>query len=174
MLLGISGKIGSGKDVIGEYLKDNYDFKIVKFATLIKEISAKLTNTPYDLHFSQEGKSMYLTDWGMTVREFQQRLGTDAMREGLHKDCWVIATLSRYVKGNKWVVTDVRFKNEVESILNREGKIIRVERLNNPYAQSNHISETELDSYNFKEVVQNSGSLSDLYKKIDTLLEGQL
>ena len=53
-----------------------------------------MTNTPMDMQTSQSGKATYLEDWGMTVREFQQRLGTDAVRDGLHKDSWVLATLS--------------------------------------------------------------------------------
>ena len=73
MIIGVSGKIGAGKDVIGMCLKDNYSYAIIKFADKIKQIACLMTNTPMDLQTSQKGKATYLEDWGMTVREFQQK-----------------------------------------------------------------------------------------------------
>ena len=174
MLIGISGKIGSGKDAIGSWLQYEHGYDIIKFADKIKDISAVLTNTNSTLHHTQEGKQTYLDDWGMTIREFQQKLGTEAMRNGLHPDTWVIATLSHFKPHYNWAVTDVRFKNEAESILKKGGILIRVERPDNPFPQSNHSSETDLDDYPFKCRILNSGTLDDLYVKTKEKLKGLL
>ena len=174
MLIGVSGKIGAGKDVIGSYLQYEHGYDIIKFADKIKDIASMITNTDPTLHKTQEGKQTYLEEWGMTIREFQQKLGTEAMRNGLHPDTWVIATLSHYKPKYRWVVTDVRFKNEADSIINRGGILIRVERPDNPFPQSNHSSELELDSYPFKYRIINDGTLNDLYEKTEEQLKGLL
>ena len=171
MLLGISGKIGSGKDECGQYLEKNHGFKIVKFATLIKEISATMTGTDYGDQVSQAGKEKFLPEWGMTIREFQQKLGPDAVRNGLHQDPWVISLLSQYNKDtDRWVVTDVRFNNEADKIKELKGKVIRVNRDANPFPHSDHPSETELDDYKFDHVIENAGSLNYLYGAVEMML----
>ena len=171
MIIGIAGKIGAGKDVIGVCLKDQYNYTVIKFADKIKQIACLMTNTPMDLQTSQKGKSSTLDDWGMTVREFQQKLGTDAVRDGLHKDAWVLATLSHYKPTYNWVVTDTRFINEAQRITKLGGINIRVERPNNPFPESKHPSETELDSYRFDYTILNDGSIDDLYLKINDIME---
>ena len=170
MIIGVSGKIGAGKDVIGMCLKDNYSYAIIKFADKIKQIACLMTNTPMDLQTSQKGKATYLEDWGMTVREFQQKLGTDAVRNGLHRDAWVLATLSHYKSHFNWVVTDTRFKNEAEQIKKLGGINIRVNRPDNPYPASNHPSEIELASYKFDYTCVNDGSIDDLYAKVHDII----
>ena len=170
MLIGISGKIGAGKDAIGSFLQYQYGYDVIKFADKIKEMASILTNTDITLHKTQEGKQTYLDEWGMSIREFQQRLGTEAMRNGLHPDTWVIATLSHFKPNYKWVVTDVRFKNEAESILSRGGQLIRVDRPNNPFPQSDHPSELDLDDFYFEHKIVNNGSLDDLNTRANEVL----
>ena len=171
MIIGISGKIGSGKDVIGLCLKDHYGYTVVKFADKIKQIACLMTNTPMDLQTSQRGKASFLEDWGMTVREFQQKLGTDAVRNGLHKDAWVLATLSHYEDHFNWAVTDTRFINEAERISSLGGINIRIERPNNPFPESDHPSEKELDDYTFDYTVVNDGTIDDLFNKVHSIIK---
>tara|TARA_B100001758_G_scaffold247955_1_gene269079 strand:- start:8016 stop:8540 length:525 start_codon:yes stop_codon:yes gene_type:complete len=165
MIIGISGKIGSGKDECGQYLVDNYGFKIIKFATIIKKVAVMMTGESYETQISQEGKQKYLKDWGMTIREFQQLLGTDAVRNGLHNDAWVIATLKDYHPDENWVVTDTRFENEADKVKALGGTLIRVDRPNNPFPQSDHPSETSLDNYMFDHYIANDSTISALHLK---------
>tara|TARA_B110000196_G_C21075456_1_gene629645 strand:+ start:752 stop:1276 length:525 start_codon:yes stop_codon:yes gene_type:complete len=165
MLVGISGKIGCGKDECGQYLVEHYGFKIIKFATIIKQVAVLMTGESYETQISQDGKQKYLKDWGMTIREFQQRLGTDAVRNGLHNDAWVIATLNSYKPTYNWVVTDTRFENEADKVKDLGGTLIRVNRPNNPFPQSDHPSETSLDSYTFDYTINNDSIISELHLK---------
>lgn len=84
----------------------------------------------------------------MTGREFLQKLGTDAIRNGLHENTWVNALMSEYKDGNNpfnfkkdensphpleevwpnWIITDTRFPNELAAVKERGGITIRVNR----------------------------------------------
>jgi hypothetical protein len=61
--------------------------------------------------------------------------------------------LSNTMKINKFIIPDVRFKNEVAAIQSRGGKVIRIiaperETLANPSVEAqNHISEKDLDDF---------------------------
>lgn len=119
----------------------------------------------------------------ITVRLLLQRLGTDAIRNGLHGNTWINAMFSKYVSpvtmqeaGNKrdadlvnnivlpckWIITDVRFENEAQAIKDRGGIIIRISRGGEP-GEGLHESETALDNWNFDWRIDNNGSLQALY-----------
>lgn len=123
----------------------------------------------------------------MTVRDFLCRLG-QGIRDRVHPDFWVTGLFSDYYPlddtkrssmGNvldysdcpypKWIVSDVRYKNEVKAIEDRGGIVVRVNRdLDNT---SRHSSEVELDGYPFKYYIDNNGSLEDLIQRTVSLLE---
>jgi len=114
----------------------------------------------------------------MTVRELLQKLGTEAMREGLHRNVWVNALFADYrpIKLSQddpsyWLVTDTRFPNEAEAITERGGILLRIER---PGASTgDHPSETALDDYPFEHVIMNDGDLNDLINKVRYFLTQQ-
>lgn len=184
MIIGISGKAQAGKDTIAGMLQvlltnphitwDMYnsdicyawDHFIVHYADLLKEVSQEMLDMPFDDFNNQEVKQQYI-DWlGMTVREFLQKLGT-AVRKEIDPDFWVKALFNTYHNGNV-IIADVRFPNEAEAIKERGGILIRIER---PGAGAgNHISETALDNYDkFDYIVNNDGTLEDLFKRISNI-----
>ena len=149
MIIGINGKIGSGKDTIGEIIQGlcltnkGQVFEIKKFAGKLKLIGSILCGTPVENFEDQEFKKQPMSlEWEMTYREFLQKLGTEAMREGLHTNVWVNALFADYKdvyigdwgQGNhmyekpKWIITDMRFPNEMEAVKARGGITIRVVR----------------------------------------------
>ena len=112
-------------------------------------------------------------DWKegpMTAREFMQFLGTDVMRkmyEPVHVDHTINRILSE--QSNLAIVPDVRFPNEVKTIQDAGGKVIRLTRNT---SEDNHASECGLDPQNFDwdnfdVVIHNDGSLEDTLKKVD-------
>jgi len=174
-LIGISGKIGSGKDTVGQiiqYLTDELnkanpkeftewveggfhtsDWEIKKFAGKLKQIASILTGATLEQLEDQDFKKLDIgSDWGMTYRELLQKLGTEAMRNGLHTNVWVNALMADYhLTPNKsmdelfnehflnnkseihyklpnWVITDMRFPNEMDAVKARDGITIRVNR----------------------------------------------
>lgn len=181
MIIGISGKLYSGKDTFANLLTDcfsNYNISFSKksFAYKLKRMGAYLTNTPEKWWFTQEGKQAFLPEWDMTVGEFQQKLGTEGLRKGVHQDGWVISLMSEYTYKEMWIVTDVRFLNEAEAIRDRQGILIRIN--GDPTGKRklskrdlNHISETSLDDYtHFDFIVDNSSSLSVLQMQAENIV----
>lgn len=148
MLIGVSGKIGAGKDTLAKFIQEHdQTFQNRKFADKLKKCAALLTG--WEDQWTQEGKQHYLDQWGMTVGEFQQKLGTEGMRYGIHKDGWVIALYADYTPDQNWIITDVRFENEAQSVLDRGGLLVRINRDVNKQdgRDHNHPSETSLDNY---------------------------
>lgn len=149
MIIGIRGKFGSGKDTLAKALLKYFpDAQIKKFAEKLKFITHYMTGVPMEDCYTDEGKRRFLPEWGMTIGEFQQRIGTDAIRCGLHKDAWVISTLAGYDRTkHQWVISDVRFINEAQAILDRGGILIEITRKSRDTSgrDGSHISETEMD-----------------------------
>ena len=198
MIIGVSGYSGSGKDLVGTMiqflasrntakvsLEDILDFpinheywleeqsgwEIKKWAGKLKTIASMLTGIPVEKFEDQQFKKTDLgPEWDMTVRDFLQKLGTDAVRDGLHSNAWVNALMSDYTSESKWVITDTRFPNEAEAIRKKDGIMIRVER-SGVKPINNHPSETGLDNYTFDHVIKNNGSIEDLLLKVKSILQ---
>ncbi len=116
--------------------------------------------------------------------------GTEAMRDGLHTNVWVNALMSRYpynsiineinsktdgsygVKQPNWIITDMRFPNEMDAVKERKGITIRVSRtgIHTPKAEDLHPSETSLDDAEFDYHIDNSGTIEDLIEKVKEIL----
>jgi len=236
MIIGINGKIGSGKDTVGKmiqylqchntgeisiqdvisnpehewWLEEQSKFEIKKFAGKLKQIASLLTGINVEKFEDQEFKQQYMSEeWNnpnpviyengnkawmpMTYREFLQRLGTEAMREGLHTNVWVNALFADYKGLNykewndgqfnpypikreytkdlqfpNWIITDMRFPNEMEAVELREGVTIKVVRPGT--AVGTHPSETALDDAYFDHVISNDGTIEDLVEKVRQVL----
>jgi hypothetical protein len=208
MLIGINGYSGSGKDTVGiiiQYLKctskenvsieeaiKNYkdhewwleeksEWEIKKFAGKLKDIASHLTGYDIEDFEDQEFKKTLLgSEWGMTVREFLQKLGTDALRTGLHDDVWVNALMADYKPieyGDdeqphlpNWIITDCRFPNEAQVIKDKGGIIIRIDRPE-VSAINNHSSEVGLDNWKFDYKIANVSGIFELKEYIENILK---
>lgn len=73
-----------------------------------------------------------------------------------------------------WIITDMRFPNELKAVKDRGGFTIRVNRLyENPCKNilfDEHESETALDNAEFDEIVDNSGTIEELIEQIKQIL----
>lgn len=148
----------------------------------------------------------------LTYRELLQQIGTDLFRDQLHPNTWVNATMAEYKpsvsyhveilnfnKGTRervsedfpleypnWIITDVRFPNELKAVKDRGGISIRVNRpmggskfegtqeewnkLVERNKQSQHESETALDNAKFDYVIENNGTIEYLIFKVKEIL----
>jgi hypothetical protein len=183
MIIGINGKIGSGKDTIGDIIQkicitnDGPEFEVKKFAGKLKQTASLLTGVSVKHFEDQEFKKLDMNpEWGMTYREFLQKLGTEAMRDGLHTNVWVNALFTDYrlwSDGSKdwypnWIITDMRFENELEAIVKKGGITIRVVRPGTVIG--NHPSETALDGFIMHYEIINDGTIEDLIEKVKEIL----
>ena len=160
MIIGISGKMQSGKDTVADYLVKKYKFKRVAFADKLKEIAK-------DLFFWNGDKDNYgrklLQDIGMKMREVKT-------------DVWVnyiLRTLNNEDNREKdYIITDVRFMNEYELVKLGGNYMWRINRdIKREGDVNNHQSEIDLDNVtDFDAVIDNNGTLAELYAKVDILI----
>lgn len=86
----------------------------------------------------------------LSAREIMQIWGTDIFRR-FDEDCWVRSAINR-IKSDDMdfaVISDARFKNEIEFALQYDPVVIRLTR---NLLDQNHESETALDHYDFKKI----------------------
>lgn len=179
MIISISGKIGSGKDTLAkmiQQLQPEKNWQIKKWAYKLKQVASMLSAVPMDYWEDQEFKKQQMPDrWQMTYREFLQRLGTEAMRNGLHQNVWVNALMADYKDGMNWIITDTRFPNEADAVHEMGGTLVRVYRGMCPeckgvlfhddnctIGKAEHSSENALDHYKYDELIFNNGTLDHL------------
>lgn len=180
MMIGVSGYARAGKDTVGAYLTENHGFTRLAFADTLKRFALAINPIVFA---SDDGEILRLYtlleesgfDWEQAkklneVRELLQRIGTEGGREILGENVWVDGTLNGIdPHGDNWVVTDVRFPNEAAAIKGRGGFVWRVERPDTKPVNG-HPSETALDDYPFDAVIENNGTLEDLYRRVDEFL----
>lgn len=166
MIIAISGKYQSGKDTLARYLLEALPgFAPKMFAEKLKLVVSILTGVPVAEMSTTDGKQRYLREWGMTVGEMLQRIGTDGVRNRVHRDAWVLATFAYYTPASNWIITDCRFPNEADAVKSRGGIIVRVNRTARELGgrDPKHESETALDAYQgFDFIFQNDGTLESL------------
>lgn len=197
MLLGISGYAQAGKDTIADRLCEVHGFRRVAFADLLRrcaealdpivglhitpaiEVTSHGDLTPQfidpdaavitytqalELYGYEESKSRF-----PEFRGILQRLGTDVGRKLLDDNIWVDATLASLEDGVDYVITDARFTNEAQAILDKGGLMVRVER-EGTGPVNDHPSETALDHWNFDHIITNDGTIEELNDKVDRLI----
>lgn len=141
--------------------------------------------------------NFHITSVPMTPRKMLQLLGTECGRNIIHPNIWINATMSNYTPSSNWIITDLRFKNEYQSIRSKEHVLIRIERpikLRYPdlykaygepdnlieiisekhpdiYSKLMHQSETDLNHMLFNYYINNNGTLKELKFKLKEVLQ---
>lgn len=98
------------------------------------------------------------------IRRILQKFGTEGGRDVFGENVWTDLALRQITTPGHWVVTDVRFPNEVEMIRHVEGMLIKIVRPG--YGPINaHASDAGLADGLFDQVIVNDGTIEDLYEK---------
>jgi hypothetical protein len=105
-----------------------------------------------------------MSSW-ISIRQLMQYVGTNVCRQYISNDVWINATLQNT---NNIIIADLRFKRECEIMKKYNGTLIYINR---PGCEpGNHASEREVfELYSkgeFEHVLQNNGTLKDLFYKI--------
>ena len=187
-------------DAVKHYIGPVWEIK--KFAGKLKQIVALLTGCTIEQLEDQEFKTSKMSEewshpngWAdqpekelvpVTYREFLQKVGTDALRDKVHKEVWVNALFadykafnepSRYPNGGggkhpNWIITDTRFPNELAAVEEYGGITILVRRGNDDSSTTKaHESETALDNSSFDYVILNNGTIEELIEDVRIILK---
>lgn len=204
MIVGLLGFIGSGKGTAGDILKD-MGFTPVSFAKGVKDVTAQMFGWPRHLlegdteksrEWREQPDEFWSKEFGkeFTPRYALQLMGTEVGRDVFHKDFWVIS-LKRYMLQNQeqnYVITDVRFQNEIQFVHDMGGCLIEIQRGVKPHwydvaVRSNngdfkalkfmeqqsgiHASEWSWVGGPIDHTIDNNGSLEDLKNSLIKKLE---
>ena len=170
-IIGFAGKARSGKDTAGKYLVDKYQFAHYYFAKPLKEGAKVMFNLTDE---QIENKEKVIEQWGKSPRELYQLLGTDVART-IDVGVWV-KNAEMFVQkhsGSSVVITDVRFSNEAEWIRKKGGVVILLESKTRGITNHTaHSSENGLTTDDVDLIIENDGTINDLYEKIEQFLGG--
>ena len=198
MIIGLVGFIGSGKGTVGDILVNEYAFKQVAFADPLKDAVASIFqwsrhmlegDTPESREWREKVDPWWTQRLGYEVspRLILQRMGTEATRNAIADNIWITALDRRLEKGNDYVITDVRFPNEMEFIRSVGGSLVWVKRGEVPVwyddaASTNTVGINLMEGYDIHEsewswigkrldaTITNDGTIDDLKIKVNTLL----
>ena len=183
LTIGVGGSgPGAGKDTVADMLTGIFKYRYgvtyeqEKFANPLRECLRILTGIT-DSH-TQAGKQHFYPEWGMTAGQMLQKLGTDAIREGFHPYAWVNSLFCNLVDDRPVIISDVRFENEAEAVLQRQGLVVFVERaeVNESALASRdmtHPSEQAGSWCRMQGVVRidNNGTLEELQRAVEELIQ---
>jgi hypothetical protein len=166
LIVAISGYAQTGKDTAGAMMGELAGFERIAFADALKNVALASRR---DLRHAVQGAG-----WEAVKREhpdariFLQNLGA-AVRDHVSEDAWITAALNKARPGGRYAITDCRYENEAQAVKARGGYVIRVERPGTAPANA-HVSETQLDGWDFDATLRNTGSLADLKSRVRLFL----
>jgi len=211
IIIGFVGFIGCGKDTAADYLVNFHGFRRDSFANTLKDAISAVFGWDRTL---MEGRTAESRRWReevdtwwanrlniphLTPRWVMQNWGTDVLRNNFHDDIW-IASLENKVRKTKdnIVISDVRFPNEIKSIHNSGGIVVRIQRGQDPewmdaaaaymkgpgtigWAISKdvlnefnvHASEYSWVGSSIDYTVTNNDTIDDLFNQISSLIKNQ-
>jgi hypothetical protein len=201
MIIGISGKKLSGKNEVADMLsyilfkggtykqfRETQDIRntflkvkdyknaeltlpnIHSFAANLKKCVAACTGINFHDLEDRNVKSSKISWLGISYRKLLQEFG-EGIRQTVGKNFWVDSLLSQYDNSQNWIISDVRYVEEANAILDRDGILIRVNR--DTGFDDIHVSEISLDDFeNFGYVIDNNDkSLEDLFDECNYIVE---
>lgn len=167
MLIGLIGKLQSGKTSLANFIKEEYpDTILLAFADSLKEM---ILNAGLCDEESLWGKK---TDFS---RLMLQKIGTEIIRKQVDDNFWVKKMIDKILsipKDKLIIVHDVRFRNEADAIRLFYGKLYRIIRpeLNQEKEENKHLSETEQDLIPVDYEIMNDKTIFELKIKAREIL----
>ena len=175
----LSGKSGSGKDMMAQFMKEElakHGMKalVIHYADAVKWFCREFLD--WDGKKDEVGRTLL------------QMVGTDIVRK-VHPNFWtgiVVGLIQAFEPTSNFdiaIIPDARFPNEVDISLSslKNCVSVRIERKNadgtdwvNPLLtedQRNHASETSLDCFAFDYIIHNDEGLDLLRESAQTLLK---
>jgi len=170
-LIAITGFKGSGKSEVARHLVTKYGYTRVSFTDPLKKMLLALGLTEAHLYGNLKEAPCKLL-CGETPRHVMETLGTEWGRRLVHDRLWINLWWEEAKKilgkDGKVVADDLRFPNEAEEVMHRQGKIWKIYR--EGYRVSPHESEALIDSILTQVTYWNTGTISDLESYVDRRL----
>jgi hypothetical protein len=176
MLIGLCGPAGAGKNTVAELLTDSNGgpFAQIAFADPLYECVSTITGLPVAKLKDRDVKEEVIPWLGKSPRQMLQTLGTEWGRGTVHPEIWIRIAMERAARHqtiNGVVITDVRFDNEAQAVIDAGGEVWMVTRpgwrcLAEEAAA--HQSEAGVSDRLITRTIDNSGTMDDLRKQLLT------
>ncbi len=180
-LIGLTGRAGSGKDTVADFLCETHGFVQLALADPLRYgLQAMLGLTAEQLH-RRDLKETPI-DWiGKSPRELMQTLGTEWGRELIHPDLWLRRAEQRIaqIKASPpilhiagIVVSDIRFENEANWLREQGGTVwhIKGRKSTTTDASASHRSEQHIPARAGEPRIYNVGTLENLYDEVTDII----
>lgn len=175
-IIALCGYKRCGKDTAANYIQ-RFGYQKVSIAQPLKDSCKGLFGlTDEQLHGSE--KEIVLQEYGVTPRKLMQFFGTEMMQLKLQEICptqgkkfWINRLLKSVSKNERYVISDLRFHHEYDSLKELYGDSSIVIKVLNSHIieQDEHISETEWKKINVDYVVHNNTDIEYLHRQIDEI-----
>lgn len=198
LIIGISGFIGSGKNTVTKFLVNEFDFKQLSWASAAKDAISVIFGWDRNL---LEGDTDQSREWrdivdpwwanrlsipNLTPRWVLQNFATDVCRNSFHQDIW-IASLENKIRNStkNIVISDCRFKNEIDTIKKNKGFLFWVRKNQLPEWYNDyynhdiekikkwniHNSETDWIGTDFDAIIYNNDTLDKVHNDVRNIVE---
>lgn len=161
-IIGLSGYAQAGKDTVAKMLGSR-QYARVAFADPLRALAYELDPAVHD-KVDMWGWEKAKAEPDGYVRRYLQKLG-DRARAHLGPYVWIDAARLKVGKTGNYVFTDVRYRNEGETLRDLGGKLVRIERPGCGPA-NDHPTENDMDGYEFDAFINNSGDLNYLFEQV--------
>ena len=140
MIIGLLGFADAGKTTSANVLKHSFSFQERTFAGPLKDTVSAVFGWPRHLlegdtlesrKFREQRDEFWSTKFGkdITPRSILQYVGTEVFRNSLDNNIWInVMEKSLEDRSKDYVITDVRFPNEMEFIVKIGGFLVEVDR----------------------------------------------
>lgn len=179
-IIGITGKKFNGKDTLGNYFVEQMNYKRIAFADPLKDACKCIFGFTEEQLYGDK-KEVVDDFWRITPRQTLQFVGTDLFRNNMNKlipdignDIWVEVVRKKIITeleknpNTCFVITDIRFQNELDMIHQLGGKVIRVKRNSLNNYDDQHQSEAFIDKLQVDYEINNDNTKDELFE--NTLL----
>jgi dephospho-CoA kinase len=159
LLIGVTGKKGSGKDTAADYISLRYGYRKIAFADQLKFLSSK--------YLGWNGKK---DSYGRALLQFA---GTEIARQK-SDNIWVdfmrlnLSFLKASLNTDKFIISDVRFDNEANFIKEKASNGLLMEIRRDGEDVDAHKSESGI-SVKPDFIIFNNGNVRDLFAEIDEM-----
>ena len=173
MILGVCGFAQSGKDTAAGFLIER-GWKRLAFADALRDSVYRLNPIVLTGPGIKNVRVQDIVDgigWDVAkvqypeIRQLLQRMGTEVGRGIYGENFWVDRVLAQIEPGQNYVITDVRFPNEVDAVRSVGGVVYRIYR-EGVGAVNGHISDTGVDDLEIDGILLNDGDLADLEQRV--------
>lgn len=177
MLYGFGGYKGSGKDTAASVLVAEYGFTRFAFADKVKDLLLAVNPVIYTVDSGRPVRLRTIVDgvgWDAAkrlhseVRRSLQAIATEGCRDLFGADFWVNQLANQRDNwsdpDSRYVISDVRFDNEIDFIKDNGGTLIWVYRPDT--ASDGHLSESDAVLEQADYVLRNDEKITDLQEDV--------